>query len=60
MLADEGFDVWMNNSRGNKFSRQHKYLDPDVNPEFWQFSFQEMGTYDQPALFDFVLRKTGV
>jgi hypothetical protein len=38
-LADSGFDVWMNNSRGNRFSRNHRYLDPDVNMGFWNFSF---------------------
>ena len=38
-FADQGFDVWMNNSRGNRHSRQHKYLDPDVHLGFWNFSF---------------------
>ena len=38
-FADEGFDVWMNNSRGNRFSRHHTYLDPSVHKEFWNFSF---------------------
>ncbi|MFO0117584.1 MAG: hypothetical protein ACK521_08215 [bacterium] len=45
-FADAGFDVWMNNSRGTCFSRQHKYLDPDVDKEYWDYSFQEMGMYD--------------
>ena len=40
-FADAGFDVWMNNSRGNKFSREHKYLDPDIDKEYWDFSFYE-------------------
>ena len=58
-LADLGYDVWLNNTRGNKFSKQHRFLDA-CEPEFWDFSFQEMAEFDQPALFDFVLKKTGV
>lgn len=53
-FADSGFDVWLNNSRGNTFSRHHKHLDPDVHPGYWNFSFQEMAEYDLPALFEFV------
>ena len=60
-FADAGYDLWLNNSRGNKFSRNHTRWDPDVYPEkYWDFSLQEMGLFDQPALFDFVLDKTGV
>jgi hypothetical protein len=54
-FADRGFDVWMNNSRGNRNSKQHVYLDANEDDEFWEFSFTEMGRYDQPALIDLVL-----
>ena len=59
ILADAGYDVWMNNNRGNRFSKHHAYYDPGVHEEYWDFSFQEFAQYDQPALFDFVLGRTG-
>jgi hypothetical protein len=62
LLADLGYDCWMNNSRGNRYSRQHVFLDPDNEDDkerFWDYSFEEMAKYDQPALFNYVLGKSG-
>ncbi|XP_059165811.1 lysosomal acid lipase/cholesteryl ester hydrolase-like [Physella acuta] len=57
ILADAGFDVWMGNTRGNTYSRQHVRLQPD-DPKFWEWSFDEMAQYDTPAFIDFVLEQT--
>lgn len=53
-LVDNGYDVWLGNSRGNRFSRKHRTLDPDKNSDFWNFSFEEMGKYDIPAFLDYI------
>ncbi|XP_047999471.1 lysosomal acid lipase/cholesteryl ester hydrolase-like [Leguminivora glycinivorella] len=59
-LADKGYDVWLLNNRGTKFSRRHIELDPDKDKKtFWNFSFHEMGYYDLAATIDFVLYQTG-
>ncbi|KAH8333212.1 hypothetical protein KR074_012261 [Drosophila pseudoananassae] len=58
MLSDLGYDVWMGNSRGNRYSKNHTSLNSDYQ-EFWDFTFHEMGKYDLPANIDYILSKTG-
>ncbi|KAJ8922568.1 hypothetical protein NQ315_007598 [Exocentrus adspersus] len=59
-LADAGYDVWLGNNRGNTWSRKHVVLDPDVDKEFWDYSFDTCGYYDLPAEIDYVLNATGL
>ena len=45
VLANAGFDVWLGNNRGNKYSRRHAKatIHPDKTPkEFFDFSFKEL------------------
>ncbi|XP_028038939.1 lysosomal acid lipase/cholesteryl ester hydrolase-like [Bombyx mandarina] len=58
-LANAGYDVWLGNMRGNKHSRRHVTLNPDKDPEFWNFSYHEMALYDLPATIDYILGHTG-
>ena len=58
ILADAGYDVWLGNYRGNSYSRGHCDLNPK-NKEFWNFSWDEMGKYDLPAMIDRILLVTG-
>lgn len=38
ILSDAGYDVWLTNTRGNSYSRNHVTLNPAENPEkFWDF-----------------------
>ncbi|XP_026279847.1 lipase 3-like isoform X2 [Frankliniella occidentalis] len=58
LLADEGFDVWLFNARGNTYSLNHTTLDTK-SAAFWDFSFHEHGTQDLPALIQYAMRETG-
>ncbi|XP_047989986.1 lipase 1-like [Leguminivora glycinivorella] len=60
LLAQECYDVWFGNVRGNFHSRRHVTLDPDRDLKFWKFSVDEMGQYDVPAMIDYVLDATSV
>ena len=53
IFAKNNFDVWISNSRGNKYCKEHeKYNNESF--EFWQFSFHEMGLYDIPAVINYI------
>jgi hypothetical protein len=41
VIANQGFDVWLGNSRGNKYSREHATKSPD-SKDFWDFSWPQM------------------
>ncbi|XP_027101939.2 triacylglycerol lipase 2 isoform X1 [Coffea arabica] len=58
ILADRGFDVWIANIRGTRYSRRHVTLDPS-KPEFWNWTWDDLVMHDLPALLDFVFQQTG-
>ncbi|KAK1318991.1 Triacylglycerol lipase 2 [Acorus calamus] len=58
ILADRGFDVWIANSRGTRWSRGHVSLDSS-DSAYWKWSWDELVAYDLPAIFDFVYQQTG-
>ncbi|KAL3644044.1 hypothetical protein CASFOL_011976 [Castilleja foliolosa] len=58
ILADNGFDVWISNIRGTRFSRRHVNLDP-ANPKYWDWTWDELVIHDLPSVIDLVFKQTG-
>jgi pimeloyl-ACP methyl ester carboxylesterase len=57
ILADKGYDVWMGNVRGNRYSLSHTHLNPKEK-EFWDFTFDEFAEVDVPDTIDYILKRT--
>ncbi|KAI9280023.1 Alpha/Beta hydrolase protein [Sporodiniella umbellata] len=58
ILAQHGYDVWLGNARGNKYSQYHLHLNPE-DPKFWNFSMNEFAMRDLPDTVDYILEQTG-
>lgn len=59
LLCDEGYDVWLLNTRGNFYGKRHKRLSPKES-KFWRFSWHESGVHDAAATIDYILKTTGL
>ncbi|KAK7306903.1 hypothetical protein VNO77_44864 [Canavalia gladiata] len=58
ILADSGYDVWLANTRGTKYSSDHKSLNPN-DQVYWDWSWDELARYDLPAFVQYVYNYTG-
>ena len=58
VLADAGYDVWMSNVRGNKYSKEHVTYKSD-SKSFWNFSWHDVALYDIPAVIDYIIKMKG-
>lgn len=57
VLLHAGYDVWLANRRGNKYSCKHTTLNTASN-EFWFFSLDEPACRDLPAVIDYICAET--
>ncbi|KAJ0176929.1 hypothetical protein K1T71_006938 [Dendrolimus kikuchii] len=58
VLADAGYDVWMSNIRGNRYSREHKNFSTD-SKEYWNFSWHDVALNDMPEIIDYIMQLKG-
>jgi len=54
-LVEQGYDVWMGNNRG--VHGKHTHLTSE-DEQYWDWSLDELGRYDFPALVRFVAQQT--
>jgi lysosomal acid lipase/cholesteryl ester hydrolase len=57
VLLHAGYDVWLANRRGNKYSCKHTHLHT-ASKEFWSFSLDEPACRDFPAVIDYICAET--
>jgi len=59
ILSDLGYDIWLGNTRGNKYSHKHVSLSPKTD-KFWDFCLDQLAMYDLPAMLTYITNKTAV
>ena len=56
-LVNAGYDVWLGNCRGNKYSQRHeRYAVNDKR--YWNFSIDELAMVDLPAMVNAIRERT--
>ncbi|CAG2167778.1 unnamed protein product [Oppiella nova] len=58
VLSACGYDVWLSNIRGNKYSTNHTTLDPKEDHHFWRFTIDELSQIDLPVIIDYIRKQT--
>ncbi|OQV05194.1 alpha/beta-hydrolase lipase domain-containing protein [Cladophialophora immunda] len=56
-LVQQGYDVWLGNNRGNKYSKKSTKHSP-ISSRFWNFSMDEFAFHDIPNTIDYILNTT--
>ncbi|KAJ7125025.1 triacylglycerol lipase [Mycena epipterygia] len=54
VLVEQGFDVWLGNNRGNKYSKKSIHHGPN-STKFWDFSIDDFAWHDIPDSIHYIL-----
>lgn len=57
-LVEKGYDVWLGNNRGNKYSKKSVHHSPN-STAFWDFSIDQFAFHDIPDTISYILETTG-
>ncbi|KAH9485150.1 putative lipase C16A3.12c [Psilocybe cubensis] len=57
VLAELGYDVWLGNNRGNKYSKKSLHHGPNT-AKFWDFSIDDFAWHDIPDSINHILEVT--
>lgn len=57
-LVEQGYDVWLGNNRGNKYSKKSMRCSP-LSQNFWNFSIDQFAFFDVPDSIEYILNTTG-
>lgn len=57
VLVELGFDVWLGNNRGNKYSKKSIHHNAN-STRFWDYSIDDYAWHDIPDSIDYILRIT--
>ena len=59
LLVDEGYDVWIGSNRGTEYSWDHETLSSKDDPAYWNWTWGDMGMYDDVANIKTMQNVTG-
>lgn len=57
VLVELGFDVWLGNNRGNKYSKKSIHHNPN-SIKFWDYSIDDFAWHDIPDSIEYILDVT--